>query len=48
MHRGTVIVLWEHDDGSRTRLAEVDRVKPDPDGYYSIGAYHWLWIRASK
>ncbi|MFY1673959.1 hypothetical protein ACN27G_29070 [Plantactinospora sp. WMMB334] len=45
MHRGTVIVLWEHDGGSRTRLVEIDRVKPDPDGYYSIGAYHWPWTR---
>jgi hypothetical protein len=43
MHRGTVIVLWEYDDGIRTRLVEIDRVKPDPDGYYSIGAYHWPW-----
>lgn len=47
MHRGTVIVLWEHDDGSRTRLVEIDRVKPDPDGYYSIGAYHWPWTRTN-
>jgi hypothetical protein len=47
MHRGTVSVLWETDDGSRARLVEVDRVKPDPDGYYSIGAYHWPWTSVS-
>jgi hypothetical protein len=45
MHRGTVSVLWEYDDGRRARLVEADRVKPDTDGYYSIGAYHWLWTR---
>lgn len=48
MHRGTVIVLWEHDDGIRTRLVEIDRVKPDADGRYSVGAYLWPWTIAVK
>jgi len=41
-----LLVLWEHDDGLQTRQREIDRVYPDPGGYYSAGAYLWPWTRA--
>ena len=38
-----LVVLVEHDDGVQTREREIDRVYPDPDGHYSVGAYLWPW-----
>ncbi len=39
----TVAVLSEHHDGRDTRLVEVDRVYPDRQGRYALGAYLWTW-----
>lgn len=48
LHRtGIVTLLEEHDDGTAIQLIEADRITPDPDGYYSIGAYHWRWTTSS-
>ena len=41
-----LLVLWEHDDGLQNRQREIDRVYPDPGGYYSVGAYLWPWTWA--
>ena len=41
-----LLVLWEHDDGLQTRQREIDRVYPDPDGFFSVGAYLWPWMPA--
>jgi len=41
-----LLVLWEHDDGLQIRQREIDRVYPDPGGYYSVGAYLWPWTPA--
>jgi len=38
-----VAVLWTHDDGLRERWVEVDRVYPDHEGRYAVGAFHWRW-----
>jgi hypothetical protein len=38
-----VVVSWQRDDGVDEHLVEIDRVNPDPDGYYPIGAYLWPW-----
>ena len=38
-----LVVSWEHDDGSHTWLHEIDRVYPDPQGRYAVGAYLWPW-----
>ncbi|WP_240033272.1 hypothetical protein [Micromonospora globbae] len=39
----TAVLLEETDLGDGTRLDVDDRCYPDRDGYYSIGAYRWLW-----
>ncbi|MEU8299712.1 hypothetical protein AB0C04_20865 [Micromonospora sp. NPDC048909] len=39
----TLVLLEERDTGGETRLDVDDRCYPDRDGYYSIGAYRWLW-----
>ncbi len=41
-----LLVLWEHDDGLQTHQREIDRVYPDPDGFFSVGAYLWPWTPA--
>lgn len=38
-----LVVLFEHDDGVQTLEREIDRVYPDPDGYYGAGMYLWPW-----
>ena len=38
-----VAVLWSHDDGLQERWVEVDRVYPDHEGRYAVGAFHWRW-----
>ena len=38
-----LVVSFEHDDGEHTRLVEIERVYPDAEGYYSVGAYVWPW-----
>lgn len=38
-----VAVLWSYDDGQRERWVEIDRVHPDRDGLFPIGAYQWQW-----
>lgn len=35
----TLVISFEHDDGERVHLVEADRVYPDSDGYYSVGAH---------
>ncbi|MGA8117736.1 MAG: hypothetical protein WCA46_29215 [Actinocatenispora sp.] len=40
-----LIVLDEHDDGLTTTYHETDRVHPDLDGRYALGAYTWPWRR---
>ncbi len=37
------VISWDTDDGNTTRLVEADRVYPDADGRYSLGAYLWPW-----
>lgn len=39
----TVVISFEHDDGEAVHLFETDRVYPDSDGYYSVGAHLWPW-----
>ncbi|TWJ25111.1 hypothetical protein [Micromonospora endolithica] len=39
----TAVLLEESDLGDGIRLDVDDRCYPDQDGYYSIGAYRWLW-----
>jgi hypothetical protein len=41
-----LVVSWEHYDGERDWLTEIDRVYPDTDGRYAVGAYLWPWRRA--
>lgn len=41
-----LVVSEEIDDAQRDSLREVDRVRPDSDGYYPVGAYLWPWQRA--
>jgi hypothetical protein len=36
-------VEFGHDDGHEERWIEVDRVHPDRQGYYAVGAYLWPW-----
>jgi hypothetical protein len=43
-----LLVLWEHDDGLQIRQREIDRVYPDPGGFYSAGAYLWPWTPAGN
>ncbi|MGC9668473.1 hypothetical protein ACNTMW_18195 [Planosporangium sp. 12N6] len=38
-----LVVLEEHDDGERSTYAEADRVHPDAEGRYALGAYTWPW-----
>ena len=42
-----LVVSWERDDGCHTWLDEIDRVYPDPQERYAVGAYLWPW-RATK
>jgi hypothetical protein len=35
------VIAWT--DSVTERLVEADRVHPDPDGHYAIGAYLWPW-----
>ncbi|MBQ1052726.1 hypothetical protein KBX50_30260 [Micromonospora sp. C51] len=37
------IVEWEHDNGIDSRWIEDDRVPPDDNGCYAVGAYQWPW-----
>jgi hypothetical protein len=39
----TLAVLWEHDDGCHTSVVEIDRVYPDRDGRFALGAFQWTW-----
>ncbi|PWU61710.1 hypothetical protein DLE60_04230 [Micromonospora globispora] len=39
----TVVVEWEHDELGFTRRIECDRISPDANGCYAIGAYQWPW-----
>jgi hypothetical protein len=45
--RDALVVSWEHDDGQTTRLVEIDRVYPDADGLFAVGAFLWPWRTAS-
>ena len=38
-----LIVSWEYGPGTETRCREIDRVHPDADGLYAVGAYLWSW-----
>ncbi len=40
-----VVVSFSHDDGHEERWVEVDRVHPDRQGFYPVGAYLWPWTR---
>ena len=40
-------VLVEHDAGHGVHPREIDRVHPDRDGRYPVGAYLWPWHQAS-
>jgi hypothetical protein len=41
---GDVLVAFEeHDQGDTTTYREADRVRPDQDGRYAVGAYLWPW-----
>ncbi|MFG1952450.1 hypothetical protein [Micromonospora sp. NPDC048830] len=42
----TVVLLEEIELGDGTRLTVDDRCYPDQDGYYSLGAYRWMWLLA--
>ncbi len=42
--RGDVaVVLFEHDTGEPTQLVEADRVRPDAEHRYGLGAHRWPW-----
>jgi hypothetical protein len=43
LHGGVVAVFDEYDDGLHAHWRETDCVHPDPDGWYSVGAYQWPW-----
>jgi hypothetical protein len=43
LHGDVLTVLAEYDTGTSTRLREVDRVRPDGDGRYPVGAFLWDW-----
>jgi hypothetical protein len=36
-------VLEEYDNGESSTYREVDRIRPDSDGRYPVGAYLWDW-----
>jgi hypothetical protein len=38
-----LVVLEEHDDGAHVTYLEADRVHPDAEGRYAVGAYTWPW-----
>ncbi|QGN49786.1 hypothetical protein GKC29_25140 [Micromonospora sp. WMMC415] len=45
---GDVLVVFdEHDDGEHVTYRETDRVHPDPEGRYPLGAYTWPWQLAA-
>jgi hypothetical protein len=39
----TLLVLQERDDGDTVTWREADRIHPDRDGRYPVGAYLWPW-----
>jgi hypothetical protein len=41
--RDALVRSWIHDDGQHLHLTEIDRVYPDGDGLYAVGAYLWPW-----
>ena len=41
--RDALVVSWSYDDGEREVWGEIDRVHPDRDGFYAVGAYLWPW-----
>ncbi|TNH21812.1 hypothetical protein FHG89_30625 [Micromonospora orduensis] len=43
-----VAVEWEDDDGLGSRWFEDDRVVPDANRCYAIGAYRWPWTRVAS
>lgn len=46
LDRGILAVYEEHHDGTSTSVTEVDQVRPDTDGRYSLGAHRWPWHHA--
>jgi hypothetical protein len=38
-----LVVLEEHDDGEHVTYLEADRIPPDAEGRYALGAYTWPW-----
>jgi hypothetical protein len=38
-----LVVFEEHDDGQDSTYRQADRVHPDADGRYALGAYTWPW-----
>ena len=40
-----LVVSFSQDDGHEERWVEVDRVHPDRQCYYPVGAYLWPWTR---
>lgn len=47
VQREIVHVLWSYHTTAGQRWVEIDRVHPDSDGYYAVGAYLWPWQRLS-
>jgi hypothetical protein len=43
LHGDVLVVLEGHDDGETVTYREADRVHPDADGRYALGAYTWPW-----
>lgn len=43
LHDDVLTVTEEHDTGASSTYREVDRIPPDPDGRYPVGAYLWDW-----
>lgn len=46
LHNDVVTVDQGHLAGNTCIYREVERVAPDADGRYAIGAYRWTWMRA--
>jgi hypothetical protein len=42
-----LVVVEEHDDGEAVTYLEFDRIHPDADGRYAVGAYLWPWHLAT-